>query len=427
MVKNPSPLFLLLYHFWLFPLFLYGKGDLFLLTLNGPIGPATKEYVLRGIESAEKESASCLILRMNTPGGLDEAMREIVRGILQAKVPFITFVYPPGARAASAGTFLVMASHIAAMANGTAIGAAHPVQIGGGEGDEEMKNKLVNDAVSLLKSLAQKRNRDTTFAVEAVKKSLSLTEREALERRVIEVLANSEDELLNQIEGRRIEIANKEIYLRVLGKTKKVFTMNDRERFFQILTNPNLAYILLLLGMYGLIFELQSPGAIFPGVFGAISLITALYSFQILPVNYAGLALIGLSFLLFLLELKITSYGLLSLGGIISFVMGSLLLFPSSPFPFAKTTIIVIGLITLILFLIIISLGIRAHIKNVATGKEGMIDLVGEVSEDFSTSGQIFVRGEYWQAISLSGPLKKGERVRVVEVNGMVLKVKKCE
>ncbi len=411
-----------------------GEGGIYFLTVRGAIGPATSEYIQRGIKICEEKSASALILKLDTPGGLDEAMREIVQAILSTRVPFITFVYPSGARAASAGTFILIASHLAAMAEGTTTGAAHPVSIGAKEIPQEMKEKIEEDAAAFLKSLALKRKRDTTFAVAAVKKSMVLTDREALERKVIDCRANSCEELLKKIDGRKVVVDNQELVISTRGKASYPIDMNARERFLQALTNPNLAYILLMIGMYGIIFELQNPGSLFPGVVGALSLILAFYSFRILPVNYAGLFLIGLSFLFFLLEIRVASYGLLSAGGIISFILGSLLLFPNfSPFfPFSISVIIIATIITILFFLLIISLGIKAHLKKPVSGKEGMVNLVGEVVDSFSApvgedilpSGQVFVRGEYWPALSLSGPLKKGDKVRVVEVQGMVLKVK---
>ncbi len=411
---------------------LYAKDTpdsaIYLLSLRGPIGPAASEYIKRGIKIAERERASCLVLKLDTHGGLDEAMREIVQAILLSSVPFITFVYPPGARAASAGTFILMASHIAVMAKGTSCGACHPVAIAGKEISEEMKIKIENDAVSFLKSLALKRKRDTIFAEEAVRKSATLTDQEAKARGVIDFQANSDSELINKIDGFATEINDQEIIITTRNKSIRYLNMNAREKLFQHLTNPNLAYILLMIGMYGIIFELQSPGSLFPGVIGVISLILALYSFQIIPVNYAGLFLIGLSFLLFLLEIKITSYGLLTIGGVTSFVLGSLLLFPTqSPFfPFSPATIIIVSLLTIIFFLLIVGLGIKAHLKKPTTGKEGMLNLIGEViSATPPSQGTVFVRGEYWQAVSLSGPLKKGDKVKVVEIDGMILKVAK--
>ncbi|MEO0102362.1 MAG: nodulation protein NfeD [candidate division WOR-3 bacterium] len=402
--------------FFLLPFFLFAKGEFYILTLKGAIGPASRDYILRAIREAKENGASLLLLKLDTPGGLDLAMREICQGILQSKVPFLTFVYPPGARAASAGTFIVMASHFAAMAQGTSIGAAHPVTIGGKDVSGEMKEKVENDAVAYLVSLAKTRGRDTIFAEEAVRKSATLTAEQALKKGVIDFLANSEEELLEKVKIKGVAI-----------EREKNFPMNPRETFLHYLTDPNLAYILLVLGMYGIIFELQAPGAIFPGVFGGLSLILALYSFQIVPVNYAGLALIALSFILLFLELKITSYGLLTIGAIISFFLGSFLLLPKADFPLSTNIIIIAGIVTILFFLLILSLAIKAHRKEVLTGKEGMVNLIGEVAEDFSERGRVFVRGEYWESISLSGLLKKGEKVRVVDVSGMVLKVERLK
>ncbi|MEO0117013.1 MAG: nodulation protein NfeD [candidate division WOR-3 bacterium] len=398
------------------PFALWAKGDVYILTLKGAIGPASRDYIGRALKEAKEDSASLLLLKLDTPGGLDLAMREICQGILQSPVPFLTFVYPPGARAASAGTFIVMASHFAAMAKGTSIGAAHPVAIGGKEISEEMKEKVENDAVAYLISLAKVRGRDTTFAEQAVRKSVTLTAEQALEKGVIDFLANSEEELLEKVKTKGMVI-----------ERKKNFPMNPRETFLHYLTDPNLAYILLVLGMYGIIFELQSPGAIFPGVLGGFLLILALYSFQIIPVNYAGLALIALSFILLILEIKITSYGLLTIGAALSFLLGSFLLFPKANFPLSPPLVVIVSIFTIFFFILVISLGIKAHRQKVVTGREGMVNLIGEAAEDFSERGRVFVRGEYWDSISLSGFLKRGEKVRIVDVSGMVLKVERLK
>ena len=400
----------------LLPLLIFARDEVYTLSLSGPIGPAARDYIRRGVREAHQAQASLILLKLDTPGGLDLAMREICQEILNSNIPFLTFVYPPGARAVSAGTFILMASHLAAMAQGTSCGACHPVTIGGKEISEEMKMKMENDASAYLLSLARARNRDTIFAREAVKKSATLDAEGAFQRRVIDFLANSEEELLKKVKERGIKI----------GRIRNL-PMSPREKLLHHLTEPNLAYILLTLGMYGIILELQSPGTILPGIFGTLSLSLALYSFQILPVNYVGLILIFLSFLLFFLELKITSYGLLTIGGIILFFLGSTLLFPRIDFPLSPKTVLIAGIATVIFFLLILLLGIRAQGRRVQTGPEGMINLIGEVVEDFSETGQVFVRGEYWKAISLSGSLKKGEKVRVVSISDMVLKVERIE
>ena len=397
------------------------------LRFSGPIGPISARYIISGIEQANNLKAQFLVLEMDTPGGLDESMRDIIKAILNSSIPVVTYVYPSGARAASAGVFIMFASHIAAMAPGTNIGAAHPVSIGGNALDTVMKDKVTNDAAAYIKSLAHRRNRNEEWAEKAVRKSVSVTETEALTLGVIDLVAGSLEELLQKLDKREVKIDDHQLILQTASVKVKNYDMSPTQRFLYLLTNPNIAYILLMLGIYGLFFELQNPGAIFPGVIGGISLILAFYSLQMLPVNYAGLALIILGIIMFILEVKIMSHGLLTIGGIASLFFGSLLLF-ESPLPFFRPSIVLLGLVavvTALFFALIVSLGIRAHLRKPTTGKEGLVGETGITQDVLSPYGMVLVSGELWSAESIVGEIKKNENVKVLEVKGMVLKVKK--
>lgn len=399
--------------------------SILVLKFSGPISPISAKYIVSGIEQARKEKAQLVVLAMDTPGGLDESMREIVKAILNSSIPVVSYVYPAGARAASAGVFIMFASHIAAMAPGTNIGAAHPVALGGKEIDSVMQEKLTNDAVAYLVSLAHRRNRNEDWAEKAVRKSVAITETEALALKVIDLIAFSIEELIQQLNKKTVRLNDHQVVLQTTGARIKNYEMSAAQKFLYLLTNPNIAYILLMLGIYGLFFELQNPGTIFPGVVGAICLILAFYSFQMLPVNYAGLALIILAIIMFILEVKITSYGLLSIGGITALILGSLLLF-ESPLPFFRPSIallIAVAIITGLFFALIVGLGIKAHRRKPATGREGLIGEIGIAQENLNPLGTVMVCGELWSAESVSGEIMQGEKVRVIDVKGMVIKV----
>lgn len=405
----------------------FSQPSVYLLKFSGPISPVSAEYIIDGINQAEAKGAIGVIIKLDTPGGLDESMREIVQRFFQAKIPIIVYIAPAGARAASAGVFLTMAADIAVMADGTNIGAAHPVAIGG-ETSAEMKEKITNDAVSYLVAIAEKRNRNKKWAEDAVRKSSSISAREAVKLSVIDFMANTDEELLSKLDS---VIAHKKIDDKIIkGKfaSSRIvpYNLSGRQKLLLLLTNPSVAYILLILGIYGLFFELQSPGTIFPGAVGAICLILAFYALRLLPTNYAGLALIVVAMIFFILEVYITSYGLLSIGGILALVIGSLLLFQSSApyFRLSLGLILVVVVLTLIFFSFIISFVIRAHKRKVTTGKEGLIDEIGIATTDLNLTGTVKVHGELWNAESLDGKINQGEKVKVVSVDGMTLKVK---
>ncbi len=406
-------------------LLLLQSNEVYLGEMSGVISPASSAYILRAISIAEEKNGMCLIIKLDTPGGLDESMREITKRILNAKVPVVIYVAPRGARAASAGVFILYASHIAAMAPGTNIGAAHPVGMGGEKIDTVMASKVTNDAVAYLQSLAKARNRNIEWAEKAVRQSASIDDETALKIGVCEVIADDEDDLINKLDGKEVRILDETIKLNTKSAPLKKISMSLREKLLLILTNPNIAYILLLLGIYGLFFELQNPGMIFPGVVGGICLILGFYALHLLPVNYAGLALILLSAIFFILEIYITSHGLLSVGGVISLIVGSLILFESDlPFLRVSWEVIMVVVIIIIVFVgLLLFLGIKAQFRKPAAGKEGLIGEQGITrTEVNSEGGTVFVHGELWNAVS-DTPIKKGAKIKVIGSQGMILKV----
>jgi len=397
---------------------------------QGIINPPMAEYLVRAINEAEDTRADLIVISLDTPGGLDESMRQIVKRELNSTVPVCVYVSPHGARAASAGVFITLAAHIAAMAPGTNIGAAHPVAIGKEKMDSTMIEKVTNDAVAYLKSIAASRGRNTDWAEKAVRKSISSTEEEALKEGVIDIVANDLDELLEKVNGMKIKIDKKELILR-LEEPLKIITveMGLREKILSVLSNPTIAYILLLLGFYGIFFELSHPGAIFPGVMGAICLILAFYAFQTLPVNYAGIILILLAMILFVAEVKIQSQGLLGLGGAISFLLGSIMLFKGGGevFRISPGTIVLATLLTTLFFLWVIAKAVQAMKKHPETGKEGLLGIEGIARTKITPKGgTVFVHGELWKAIS-DEDIEKGTKVKVIGVKGLTLKVKKTK
>jgi len=408
---------------------MFATGSVLVTELDGIISPASSSYLLRALHLAENEHAQCLIMTLDTPGGLDVSMREITKAILNADVPVVVYIAPSGARAASAGVFILYASHIAAMAPGTNTGAAHPVNMGGGQIDSVMAEKVTNDAVAYLQSIARERGRNIQWAEEAVRQSASVDAETALRLNICEILAQDIDDLIEQLDGRTVDVDQRTRTLETRGSTPRVISMTLQERLLLLLTNPNVAYILLILGFYGLFFELQRPGMIFPGVVGGISLILAFYALHVLPVNYAGVALIILSGILFILEIYITSHGILTIGGIVSLIIGSVILFESDV-PFLKISweviVIAVGIIAG-LFLIIALLGIRAQFRKRVTGREGIVGEIGIAKTDITSSeGTVFVHGEFWSAVSQS-TVKKNSKVKVTGVSEMVLRVERVD
>ncbi|MFQ6616301.1 MAG: nodulation protein NfeD [Fidelibacterota bacterium] len=401
------------------------------ITVNGVIGPISSDFILKSIQEAEKKQVECLIIQLDTPGGLMEAMRDIVKAELGADVPVIMYVAPGGARAASAGVFITLAAHVAAMAPGTNIGAAHPVMMGGTPGggadtNQTMMDKITNDAVAYIQSIAEKRGRNAEWAKDAVLNSVSITAREALELGVIDTVTASLTILVAYLDGKEVEILSGKQILATRNALVKEIDMGFRYRVLDKITNPNIAYLLLLLGVYGILFELSNPGAIFPGVLGAISLILAFLAFQMLPINYAGLALMALGVTLFILEINITSYGLLAIGGIVSLLLGSLMLFErTEPLMRVSWKVIIPALgFTILFFLFAVGFGVKAQRRTPVTGSSGLLGMTGLTQTDIDPQGQVAVHGEIWKAVS-DKKIPAGSSVRVVEVEGMVLKVEK--
>lgn len=410
---------------FLLSLFILQTGEIFFGELSGVISPASSAYIVRLITAAEASNAECLIIKLDTPGGLDESMREITKRMLNARIPVVIYVAPKGARAASAGVFILYASHIAAMAPGTNVGAAHPVGMGGEKIDTVMAQKVTNDAVAYLQSLAKARKRNIEWAEKAVRESASIDDETALKIGVCEIIAEDEMKLIQKLDGWELRIQEQTKKLNTKSAPVKKLTMTLRERLLLILTNPNIAYILLLLGIYGLFFELQNPGMIFPGVVGGICLILGFYALHLLPVNYAGLALIILSAIFFILEIYVTSHGLLSIGGVVSLIIGSLILFESDqPFLRVSWEVVMVSVIIIgAFFAFLLFLGIKAQFRKPSAGKEGLIGEVGVARTDIDANGgTVFIHGEWWNAES-EKPIKRGAKIRVIDSRGMVLKV----
>ena len=397
------------------------------LKVEGVINPAMSEYIAKGIDEARKRNAGLIVLRLDTPGGLNSSMRSIIKAMIASRVPVAVYVSPSGARAASAGTFITIASHVAGMAPGTNLGAASPVAVSGGM-DETMKKKVTNDAAAYIRSLAQKRGRNADWAEDAVRNGVSIGETAALNKGVIDLIATDQTALLRALDGRRVATDSGEVILRTRGAEIVKWEMGLRQKLLAVLSNPNLAYILMMLGVYGILFEIMNPGAIFPGVVGGICLIVGFYALQVLPINYAGLALILLGIIMFILEVNVVSYGALSIGGTISMVLGSVMLI-DSPAPFFRISyfviIPVVGL-TALFFLVLIGMGLRAQRGRSVTGREGLMDATGVASAAIKPDGKVFVHGETWNAHS-SEPIEEGDRVRIVGVKGLRLEVMKEE
>jgi len=389
------------------------------------ITPVTSRYLEDELEAAVEAGAAALVLELDTPGGLLDATRDLVTEFFASPVPVFVWVGPTGARAASAGTFLTMAAHVAAMAPGTNIGAASPISMGGGVSDSTLSAKLLNDTAAFVRSIAERRGRNTEWADRAVRSAESITETEALELNVIDRIAADAEELVRLADGTTVSLPSGDVALALTGARLERRPMGLRFRLLALLANPNIAYALLMLGMYGLFFELSNPGSIFPGVVGAIALILAFFSLQTLPMNYAGLLLIVLGMVLFLLELKITSFGLLTIAGIACSLMGALMLF-DSPEPALRASlrvVIPLTLTTSLAFAAAVGLALRTMRRPATTGREGMIGLRGTVRSALAPRGTIEVHGEIWQAVS-DEPLPPGHVVIVTEMDGLVLRVR---
>ena len=402
-----------------------GQNDVYIIQVADAISPGTADFIKSGLKAAEENGAACVIIELDTPGGLAESMRLIVQNILGSRVPVVVFVYPGGARAASAGVMITMAADVAAMAPGTNIGAAHPVGAGGKEIDKTMSEKVINDMVAQAKSVAEKRDRNAKWVEDAIRESVSVTETEALKENIIDLIATDTNDLIKQLNGREI----KDRGILKLDDVKKVTIKETlRTKILKTISNPNIAYILLMIGLAGLYFEFSHPGAIFPGVIGAIALILAFFAMQTLPINYAGILLILLAIIFFIMEMKITSYGLLSVAGVVSLLLGSLMLFKGSAPDMKLSLQIVLPTIILIsgFFVAVAGLVFRAQISKPTTGPAGLVGEIGVVKKALTPEGKVFVHGELWNARA-KDPIDKDAKVRVVQVVDLILEVESAE
>lgn len=423
-----------------------GAKGVVLLRIDGAIGPATSRYVVRGLETAAESGSGLVILAMDTPGGLDTSMREIIQAILASPVPVASFVSPPGARAASAGTYILYASHVAAMTPATNLGAATPVSIGGpqpsaprgGGGDDTTddepaappepgtaeERKAVNDAVAYIRSLAEQRGRNADWAERAVRSAASLSAQAALDQQVIDLIAADVPDLLAKLDGRRVRVGDADVVLATANAVVERIEPDWRTKLLAVISNPTVAYLLMLIGIYGLLFEGYNPGAVVPGVVGAIALILALFSFQILPVNYAGLALIALGVILMIAEFLVPSFGALGLGGIVAFVFGSVVLIDSDVpgFGVSRWLLGTVATTGAAAVLGVIWLAMRTRSLPVVSGAEEMLRVPAIALEDFASEGSVQARGELWRARTRV-PVHKGERLRIVRVANLTLDV----
>jgi membrane-bound serine protease (ClpP class) len=426
-MKKPGIIFLLVV-FLLFCAVLSQAKDVYTVRINGAINPPVAGFLGECIEKAAKNDAEALVVLLDTPGGLDSSMRDIVKDIMDAAVPVVVYVAPSGARAASAGAIILLASHVAAMAPGTNTGAAHPVNIGKEKTDEVMMKKVVSDAEAYSKSIDAKRGRNVDFAAKAVTESISIAAKDALAQKVIDVVADSTDDLWTQIDGRTVETKKGRVVLHTKGAKKVEIPMPFKFRFLAYVSDPNVAYILMMIGIYGILFEFYSPGTIFPGVIGGISLILALYAFQAIPISYAGLALILLGIVFFILEVKIVSHGLLGIAGIVSVIIGSVMLvdLPGSPLAISFGSILIVAVVSAIFVFGILSFAVKAQLSRVKTGSEGFLGESGIARTDIAAGGKgkVMVHGELWTAIG-DEALHEGEEVVVTAVKGLTVKVRK--
>jgi membrane-bound serine protease (ClpP class) len=402
------------------------RKQIFLIKIDAPITPVVAEYIVKSIDRAAESKAEAIIIELNTPGGLVDSMQQIVMKMMASDVPTVVYVGPSGARAASAGVFITIAANIAAMAPTTHIGAAHPVTMQG-KMDKTMEAKVVNDLAAMARGIAEKRGKNVKWAEEAVRKSVSITDTEALKNHVIDLVAPDIPTLVKEMNGRTVELVIGKRTLSTDGAEVKEIPMGFRYRLLEIISNPNIAYILMILGFYGLYFELSNPGAIFPGVAGAICLVLAFYALHTLPINYAGLILIIIGIALFIAEAFITSHGILGVGGTVAMLLGSIMLIDSASPVLQISWAVIIPAVALsaLLFIITVTVAVRVYREKPYTGKEGLIDMHAVAKTEIHKEGQVFMRGEYWSAWS-DEPVQKGEQVIVVAVEGLKVKVKKA-
>ena len=439
MLKRLLILPALLTVFWINVTFPKISSTAILLEVKGPIGPPSVSYIERALKDASSRQSPLLILQLDTPGGLDASMREIIQLLLTSPVPVVTFVAPSGARAASAGTYILYASHVAAMAPGTNLGAATPVQLGGvpdsgtpesakdnlsSSGESDLQRKIINDAEAYLRSLAQLRGRNVEWAVQAVRNAESLSAEEALQKNVIDIVASHVPDLLAQLDGKEIKLINQTKVLQTSGLTIKKIETDWHTQLLSFITNPNVAYILMLIGIYGLIFEFASPGTLIPGIVGTVSLMLSLYAFQVLPISYAGFALMLFGLALMIAEAFAPSFGILGLGGGLAFIIGSIFLMDTSAPGYGISPALVgtLGLLNLAFFAFVLGAVIQARKRPVVTGTEIMLGTKAVAMEDFVSKGKVKTRGEIWQARS-PVPVQADQDLKITGTDGLVLLV----
>lgn len=401
------------------------SASVYEVVISDAIGPVTARFLIEGIDEAQNRGFDAVLVHLDTPGGLDVAMREMVKAILGSEIPVIIYVSPSGARAASAGLFLALAAPVAAMSPGTNIGAASPVSLGGGPAspDSTMAKKVVNDSVAYVRSLAERWGRNAEWAEEAVRDGVSVSAEEAVTLGVVDLIAEDRTALFAALDGRVVELTSGDRELRLIGASIETAEMTGRDRILAMLTNPSLAYLLLLAGILGIALELYNPGSILPGTVGGVSLILAFFALQQLPVNAAGILLLLLGLVLFFLEIKVPSYGILSVGGFVSLVLGSIFLYRTDTMVGVSFSVILPTVLFFAAFLLFAAtMAARAQKRQGMTGREGMIGEVGEAISELRPEGRVFVHGEYWSAVS-SQPVDEGERVRVRSVDGLRLGV----
>ncbi|HEY5724964.1 MAG TPA: nodulation protein NfeD [Methylomirabilota bacterium] len=399
------------------------------LDLEGAITPVTVRLVSAAVDRAQAERAQALVIQLDTPGGLERSMRTVVQSILNSEVPVIVYVAPTGGRAASAGVFITMAAHVAAMAPATNIGAAHPVSVGGGGPDKEMMKKIENDAAAFARTIATERGRNAEWAEKAVRSSVSVTEREAVKLRIVDLVADNLADLLAKVDGRTVKTAKGSVTLQTKDAPVKKIEVKFRDRFLALISDPNIAYILMMVGMLGIFFELSNPGVILPGVLGGISLILAFFAFQSLPINWAGLLLILFGVALLIAEIKVVSHGVLTIGGVVAMLLGSMMLFDAPEAGGLRVSwFVIVPAVASTAGLVIVGLsfGMRALYRKPTTGEGGMVGETAVARTPLEPEGQVLVQGELWRAIAQNGPVAVGEKVEVVGVNGLTLTVVKA-
>jgi len=397
-----------------------------IIEIDGTIGPITARLLSGALDRARADHAQALVVELNTPGGLERSMRAMVQSILSSEIPVIVYVAPTGARAASAGVFITMAAHVDAMAPATNIGAAHPVGVGG-QMDKEMVKKVENDAAAFARSIATERGRNVEWAEKAVRSSVSATEREAVRLKVVDLIADNVPDLLAKIDGRVVKTVKGPVTLHTRDAPLARIDVRFRDRFLALISDPNVAYILMMMGMLGIFFELSTPGAVLPGVIGGISLILAFFAFQSLPVNWAGLLLILFGLVMLVVEIKVASHGILTVGGVVAMLLGSLMLYdvPESGLRVSWLVIIPTVGLTAALVILAISVGLRALYRTPTTGATGMVGRTGVVRRALDPEGQVQVDGELWRAVTHDGALPAGENVEILSVDGLTLTVSK--